>query len=106
MNSARKETGMNLFGNQLNGFAKALVILAAILLVSCGLCGLSLGLAATGGRGHISELWGQIVVITAVGFGVAIVLSVLGIGIVAIVWAISIAVRSSKENPQGLPDPN
>jgi hypothetical protein len=39
---------MNLFGHEVSGFAKALVILVAIFLVASGLCGMQM-IAANGG---------------------------------------------------------
>jgi len=86
---------MKLFGRSLEGFAKALVILVAIFLVSGGLCGLSLGIANAGVLNGPSSIWGNLLVAAGLASGAIIVLSLLGIVIVAIVWLISAAVRRS-----------
>jgi hypothetical protein len=98
---------MKLFGHTLEGFAKAIVILVAVFLVSTGLCGLSLGL----GYNFMSSSntpWNNFLGVMALCSGFAIVLSVAGIVLVLIIWLISAAVRNSsgkaKDNPQKLFD--
>ncbi len=103
MNSARKGTGMNLFGNQLKGFAKALVILAAALLLSCGMCGLSLGLGFDF-MGTANTRWANFVASIALLSGAAIVFSVMSIVGVLIAWAIRSILRPSKDGVQELFD--
>jgi hypothetical protein len=80
---------MKFFGQTLKGFAAALVILVAIFLVSCGLCGFSLGVAngglLNGSRGPLGAVLGVI----AIASGIGIVLSVLGVAIVLVAWLIS-----------------
>jgi hypothetical protein len=90
---------MKFFGQALEGWAKALVILAAIFLVCSGLCGFSLGVANTGLLRGSSGQWGAILGAIAAASGIGIVLSVLGIAIVAIGWLISAAVRNSSRPP-------
>lgn len=90
---------MKFFGQALEGWAVALVILAAIFLVSSGLCGFSLGIANTGALRGSSGQWGAILGTIAIASGIAILLSLLGIVIVAIGWLISAGVRSSSRPP-------
>jgi hypothetical protein len=95
---------MKFFGQALEGWAKALVILAAIFLVSCGLCGFSLGVANGGLLSGSRGQWGALLGSIAIGSGIGIVLSALGTAIVAIGWLISAAVRNSR-GTQKLFDP-
>ena len=50
MKFERGKESMKLFGHELEGFAKALVILVAVFLVSSGLCGLQWFISTGGGR--------------------------------------------------------
>jgi hypothetical protein len=90
---------MKFFGQTLEGWAVALVILAAIFLVSSGLCGFSLGIANTSVFRGSSGQWGAIIGTIAIASGIGIVLSVLGSVIVAIGWLISAGVRNSSRSP-------
>jgi len=71
---------MNLFGHELEGFAKALVVLSVVLLVSSGLCGLQF-VVSQGGEGTILIPLGIIELI-------AIFVSAAGIVLVLIAWGI------------------
>lgn len=82
---------MKLFGEQLEGFAKVLVILVAILFVSLGLCGISAAvLSGTSGWSYSSgNPLGPIFGTTAVVSGITTLLSFLGIMAVALAWFVS-----------------
>lgn len=85
---------MKLFGRTLEGFAKAIVFLVAALLVSSGLCGLSLGLGYNFMSSSNSP-WNNFLGVIAICSGFTIVLSVAGIVVVTIIWLISVAFRNS-----------
>jgi hypothetical protein len=71
---------MKLFGRELSGFAKALTILVAILLVSSGLCGLEF--FASDKRGPAVDV---LVIIGAVA-GIAVACSAFGIVVTLGLW--------------------
>ena len=48
---------MNLFGREVSGFAKVLVILVAVFLVASGMCGMQLILANTSMKGGSGDLF-------------------------------------------------
>ncbi|MFZ1085932.1 MAG: hypothetical protein WAN35_13285 [Terracidiphilus sp.] len=90
---------MKLFGRKLEGFLRALVVLAAVLLVASGLCGLSSSIEAR----HGWTIFGQAHVPNTV-FGntlntidlvslLGIVISVIGIAFVLVAWPISFIYR-------------
>ena len=72
---------MNLFGLEVSGFAKALVILAAIFLVASGMCGMQWMIASRGLAGDYLLPLGILELI-------AMLLSAAGIVLVLIVWFI------------------
>lgn len=74
---------MKLFGRELTGFPKALAVLAAVLLVSTGLCGMQL-IIANGTKSSASILMPLGIAELA-----AILLSALGIMVVLIAWLVS-----------------
>ncbi len=86
---------MKLFGRTLEGFAQALVALVAIFLVSCGLCGLFLGIASAGQQNGQSSPLSGLFAAAGLAFSAVIVVSFLGIAIVGIVWLIITAIRNS-----------
>jgi hypothetical protein len=67
---------MHLFGREVSGFAKALVILAAIFLVASGMCGMQ---AIVGGFPDDSLLW--VGLLALIGF-----LSAVGILMILLAW--------------------
>ena len=67
---------MNLFGREVSGFAKTLVILGSIFLVASGMCGMQ---AIVGGFPDNSLLW--VGLLAMIGF-----LSAVGIVIVLLAW--------------------
>jgi hypothetical protein len=73
---------MKLFRYELEGFAKTLVILVAVLLVSSGLCGLQWDVSMGGSRSDAVFLPLGIVEL------IAILLSAVGIVLVLIAWGI------------------
>jgi hypothetical protein len=88
---------MNLFGREVSGFAKALVILVAVFLVASGMCGLTLILAKTamnGSSGNVLLPFGVIELI-------AMLLSAAGIVLVLIAWGITAAVGNVSNAPKG-----
>ena len=74
---------MKLFGHELEGFAKALVVLVAVFLVSSGLCGLQWFISTGGGRyfGAISVPLGILELIAMLG-------SLAGMVLVLIAWGL------------------
>jgi Na+-transporting methylmalonyl-CoA/oxaloacetate decarboxylase gamma subunit len=101
---------MKLFGRTLEGFAKVLVILIAVLFVSLGLCGLSLGIESKYGgffntpNTPLANFAGFAGAIS----GIGVVLSFLGILAVVVAWLISAMIggasRPSKDHVQKLFD--
>jgi hypothetical protein len=94
---------MKLFGRTLEGFAQALVALVAIFLVSCGLCGIFLGIANAGQQNGPSSPLSGLFAAAGLAFGAVIVVSLLGIAIVGVVWLITATIRNSsrpQHNPQ------
>jgi hypothetical protein len=79
---------LRLFGRELVGFAKTLVILVAVLLVSAGLCGLQLAV-----DGKSSPEIQQLFVLTGALEILAGVVSVLGVVIVLLLWGASTIIR-------------
>jgi len=86
---------MKLFGRKLEGFLKALVLLAAVLLVASGLCGLSGSIEARHGwfffgRTHIPNtvLGNTLSTVDLVSL-VGIVISGFGVAFVLVAWPIS-----------------
>ncbi len=73
---------MKLFGRDFQGFAKALVVLATILLVSFGLCGLNWIISSHGGDAALT-----ISIVTGLIELAAMALSSLGIVFVSLAWA-------------------
>ena len=74
---------MKLFGRELEGFAKALVILVAVFLVSSGLCGLQWFISTGGGR-----YFGAIFVPVGILELIAMLGSLAGIVLVLIAWGL------------------
>lgn len=74
---------MKLFGHELEGFAKALVVLAAVFLLSSGLCGLQWFISTGGGR-----YFGAIFVPLGILELIAMLLSLAGIVLVLIAWGL------------------
>ena len=72
---------MNLFGRELSGFAKALVILVAIFLVASGMCGMQMIIADRGFAGDYLLPLGIVELI-------AMLLSAAGIVFVLIAWVV------------------
>lgn len=72
---------MRLFGREVSGFAKALVILAAVFLVASGMCGMQMVFANGGFRGDFLLPMGILELI-------AMLVSAAGIVLVLIVWFI------------------
>jgi len=85
---------MKLFGRELEGFPKALVVLASVLLVSTGLCALTnfYG-SAHGFWASTSPIWSTIVGIGAVIVGILILTSAAGVIVVLISWPLDILYR-------------
>jgi hypothetical protein len=73
---------MKLFGYELEGFAKALVILVAVFLVASGLCGLQW--AASRGGSRLDAVFLPLGIVELI----AILLSAVGIVLVLIAWGI------------------
>jgi hypothetical protein len=90
---------VKLFGRKLEGFPKALVVLAAVLLVSSGLCGLSSSIEARHrwfflGPTHIPDtaLGNTLITVDWVSL-VGIVISGGGVAFVLVAWPISFIYR-------------
>jgi hypothetical protein len=73
---------MKLFGHELQGFAKALVVLVGVFLVASGLCGLQRAVSMGGSR------LDTIFLPLGIGELIAILLSAAGIVLVLIAWGI------------------
>lgn len=93
---------MKLFGRTPEGFAKVLVVLVVIFLVSCGLCGLTLGIQSTNGGwfNAPNTAWANLVGAAGALSGIGVVLSFLGIVVVLVVWLASAAIRSASGKPK------
>jgi len=84
---------MKLFGHEVTGFAKALVILVAVFLVASGLCGLEWAIVAhSQGNGSLLLPLGMIEL-------AAMALSAIGIVVVLLLW-IGSAIYWSIANPE------
>jgi hypothetical protein len=96
---------MKLFGRTLDGFAKAIVALVSILLVSSGVCGLSLGITSAGGQSSQGSPLNSLFLATGIASGVTLLVSVLGIALVLVAWLINAAIRNSSgpSNASGQP---
>ena len=86
---------MKLFGRNLEGFLKALVVLAAVLLAASGLCGVSSSIAARHGWTLLgptqvpsTALGNTLSTVDLVSL-LGIVISVIGIAFVLVAWPIS-----------------
>jgi hypothetical protein len=88
---------MNLFGREVSGFAKVMVILVAVFLVASGLCGMQLILANTSMKGGSGDLFLPLGVVELI----AMLLSAAGIVLVLIAWGISAAVGNVSNAPEG-----
>jgi hypothetical protein len=98
---------MKLFGRELVGFAKVLVVLVAVLLVSAGLCGLQL---AIGNR--LASNSDTFLMLLGIAELIAMLVSAVGIVLVLLVWGarglyrlsqaesgLELQKRSSNESP-------
>jgi hypothetical protein len=74
---------MNLFGHKIAGFAKVLVVLSAVFLVSSGLCGMEMFVA-----NHRSGGDGTLIVLLGVAGAIGILLSAAGIVLLLIAWGL------------------
>ena len=89
---------MKLLGSEFHGFAKAIVILVAVMLVSVGLCGMgAAGYAVAPAPFRI--LLAAALSLGALGFWA----SFLGIPLVLLIWGVSSLLRPSKR-PNSTPD--
>ena len=93
---------MKLFGSEVTGFAKALVILAAVFLVSSGLCGLQWVIASN------SQWTGPILMPIGIIELAAMAVSAVGIVVVLLLWIGSAIYRRiahpGDDDPQSLFD--
>lgn len=77
--------GVKLFGRELEGYAKVLVVLAAVLLVSSGLCGITVALEGKGGWYNLpNSAWGNFLAFAGLAEMAAMVISGPGIVVVAV----------------------
>jgi hypothetical protein len=79
---------MNLFGREVSGFAKTLVILVAVFLVASGMCGLTI---IFGDNPAMRRLGNAVVAFGVIDI-IVVVLSATGIVLVLIAWGITAAV--------------
>lgn len=85
-------------GQKRDGLSRALVILVTVLLVSCGLCGLSIAGANSIGSFDSPNSLGQVIIATGLLSGAVIVLSLIGIVVVGIAKGIGVAARRRDED--------
>jgi hypothetical protein len=82
---------MKLFGREIKGFAKVLVVLTAVLLVSSGLCGITVSLEGNGGWYNLpNSAWGNFLGFAGFTEMAAMIISGPGIVLVAIAWLVSV----------------
>jgi hypothetical protein len=92
---------MKLFGREMSGFAKVLVVLAAVLLVSSGLCGITVSLAGNGGWYNLPNTpWGNFLGFAGMVEMIAMVISGPGMVLVAIAWLVSAVYDSFVNTPK------
>jgi hypothetical protein len=91
---------MNFFGRNLHGPAKMIVIFAAILLASGGLCGLQIAIVSQSHEQYGGNL-GGVFFLTGIIELAAMVVSLVGIVIVLILWAIRALTRSKPDDSSG-----
>jgi len=83
---------MKLFGRKLVGFAKALVVLVAIFLISSGLCGLQMLIA-----NRVNGSDGTMIIMVGIAELAAMLLSAAGIVLLLIAWGLrALFVRSPR----------
>jgi hypothetical protein len=89
---------MRLFGRKLEGFAKTLVVLVAVLIVSSGLCGLQLLVANSYSSGS-----GEVLIALGIAELIAMLVSAVGIVLLLLAWcARAVLGRSSgSQSTQG-----
>jgi len=87
---------MKLFGRDLHGFAKAIVILAAVFLVASGMCGLQMILA-----NKITNGGGDILIPLGIAELAAMVLSAAGIVLMILAWIARAIYRRFSGAPDG-----
>ena len=92
---------MKLFGREIEGYGKALLVLAAIFLVSSGLCGVTVSMEGKGGFLNLpNNAWGQFLGIAGlVEFG-AMIISGGGIVLVAIAWMVTVVYGLTAKPPK------
>jgi len=89
---------MKFLGN-MSGYAKTLIVLAAVLSVSCGLCAVTNSVTSSQhGWWNMSGTAGNLWAIASLAEAAVLVLSALGIVGVLIVWPIHAAVRRARRN--------
>ena len=90
---------MRLFGREMKGIPKALVILAAVLLVATGLCGLQVIINGKGGP------WTAVLLPLGIVESLTILVSAAGIVVVLIAWAVRglyrIFIRPEEDGEKG-----
>ena len=88
---------MKLFGRTIEGYAKALVVLVAVLSLSTGLCAVTNSVAARDhGWWNMSGAWGNFLAVASLTEAAVLVLSALGTVLVLIVWPIHAAMRRAR----------
>jgi uncharacterized membrane protein SpoIIM required for sporulation len=85
---------MKIFGRELVGFAKALVVLIAVLLVSAGMCGLQLAIRQ-GSQGDS----GAILIPLGIVELIAMLVSAAGIVLVLLAWGTRALYRLIRDEP-------
>lgn len=88
---------MKLFGRDLHGFAKAIVILAAVFLVASGMCGLQMILANSSSMSGT----GDILIPLGIAELAAMVLSAAGIVLMILAWIARAIYRQFSGAPDG-----
>jgi len=86
---------MKLFGRELEGFAKALVVFVAMLLVTSGLCGMTNLLEAKYGGWYSlpNAFWGNFLGFAGIIVGLLIMASAIGIAFTLVAWPIAVLYR-------------